>query len=215
MKLNVTKAITGAIAGGSSGGWAGAAAGGAAGLFSPDEAADAKSAYNRQLNDSIMLWNMVNAYNTPLQQRKRYEEAGLNYNLLYDQGNSGNSSTISQPNLSYAQGGNSPLQKVLNSLSVKNAKAETKSNELDNEYKELRLEYLKAQIAKALNSNAKNIIKDDKAPSGSMTNINTYLWLVDKFGDWAKSKHLDQLDKRAFQWFMGDKEAFTKDFLSE
>lgn len=51
-------------------------------------------------------WLRETEYNTPLNQMKRYQEAGLNPNLIYSQGNPGNSSVSSPnynaPNLSYA-----------------------------------------------------------------------------------------------------------------
>lgn len=36
------------------------------------------------------MWNMQNAYNTPEEQMKRYQDAGLNPNLIYGQGTPGN-----------------------------------------------------------------------------------------------------------------------------
>lgn len=51
-------------------------------------------------------WQREIEYNSPLNQMKRYQEAGLNPNLIYSQGNPGNSSVTSPsykaPNLSYA-----------------------------------------------------------------------------------------------------------------
>jgi hypothetical protein len=45
--------------------------------------------YTNQQNkrNSIELWNMQNAYNTPKQQMQRFAEAGLNPNLIYKQSN--------------------------------------------------------------------------------------------------------------------------------
>jgi len=45
--------------------------------------------YTNQQNkrNSIELWNMQNAYNTPSQQMQRFKEAGLNPNLIYKQSN--------------------------------------------------------------------------------------------------------------------------------
>ncbi|UPW41576.1 DNA pilot protein [Peromfec virus RodF8_52] len=48
-------------------------------------------------NDRNMeLWNMQNAYNTPQAQMQRYEQAGLNPNLIYGQGSSGNAAAPEQ-----------------------------------------------------------------------------------------------------------------------
>jgi hypothetical protein len=51
---------------------------------------------NRQ--HEIEMWNMQNAYNTPLKQRQRLEAAGLNPNLMYGHGSVAN--TASQVNTS-------------------------------------------------------------------------------------------------------------------
>nr|QJB19625.1 MAG: DNA pilot protein [Microvirus sp.] len=43
---------------------------------------------------NLELWNMNNQYNTPKAQMARYGDAGLNPNLIYGQGSSGNSGSI-------------------------------------------------------------------------------------------------------------------------
>lgn len=66
---------------------------------------------NRELAEysygkDLEQWNREVEYNTPLNQMKRYQEAGLNPNLIYSQGNPGNSSvtspTYKAPHISYA-----------------------------------------------------------------------------------------------------------------
>lgn len=86
---------------GSGGGWMAAAVGGAANLIG--NLGSGYWQYNRQrrLNQQqyahdIDMWNRQNAYNTPLAQMKRYEEAGLNKNLIYGQGSSGNATSMPQ-----------------------------------------------------------------------------------------------------------------------
>lgn len=54
--------------------------------------------YKRQYEDNLHLWNLQNDYNTPQKQMQRYTEAGLNPNLIYGQGNSGNAGLIQSPN---------------------------------------------------------------------------------------------------------------------
>lgn len=49
-------------------------------------------AYNNQMN--IENWKRENAYNSPKEQMKRYEVAGLNPNLIYGQGTSGNAGSL-------------------------------------------------------------------------------------------------------------------------
>lgn len=55
--------------------------------------------YGRQYDDSIKFWNMQNAYNSPEAQMQRFRNAGLNPNLIYGQGNSGNAGSIPTPDV--------------------------------------------------------------------------------------------------------------------
>lgn len=48
--------------------------------------------YQHAMN--LESWQMQNAYNTPAMQMQRFQEAGLNPNLIYGQGNAGNASSI-------------------------------------------------------------------------------------------------------------------------
>lgn len=51
-------------------------------------------ALNKQSNDQqLYLWNLMNEYNLPENQMKRFKDAGLNPNLIYQQGSPGNSSS--------------------------------------------------------------------------------------------------------------------------
>lgn len=50
-------------------------------------------AASKQNQYNVEAWNMQNAYNTPAAQMQRYTDAGLNPNLMYSQGSSGNSSS--------------------------------------------------------------------------------------------------------------------------
>lgn len=59
--------------------------------------------YERTKQDNIAFWNMQNEYNTPSNQMKRFQEAGLNPHLIYGQGNSGNASPVSTPDVQSAQ----------------------------------------------------------------------------------------------------------------
>ena len=45
---------------------------------------------------NLEMWNLQNEYNSPQAQMKRFEEAGLNPMLIYNQGNSGNASSAPQ-----------------------------------------------------------------------------------------------------------------------
>jgi len=59
--------------------------------------------YEKQRRDAIEFWNMQNEYNSPQAQMKRFQDAGLNKNLVYSQGNPGNSSPISTPDVQSPQ----------------------------------------------------------------------------------------------------------------
>lgn len=74
------------------------------GIFGGIFGADANDATNqtnlelqaRQNAWNLEQWNRNNEYNTPLNQIKRLKEAGLNPNLMYGQGTTGNSSSPAQ-----------------------------------------------------------------------------------------------------------------------
>lgn len=61
------------------------------------------------------LWREQSAYNTPAMQMQRFKEAGLNPNLIYGQGNSGNASaapSVQVPKLEAYTGYKSPLSSL-------------------------------------------------------------------------------------------------------
>lgn len=53
--------------------------------------------YNLQREHALADWNMVNEYNSPREQMRRYREAGLNPNLIYGQSNEGVSVRSASP----------------------------------------------------------------------------------------------------------------------
>lgn len=52
---------------------------------------------DRNWRHTVQMWNMNNDYNSPVNQMKRYEEAGLNPNLLFSQVSAGNATQPSVP----------------------------------------------------------------------------------------------------------------------
>ena len=52
---------------------------------------------DRSYQQDIDFWNMQNQYNSPEEQMKRYEAAGLNKNLIYGQSNTSSGSVSSTP----------------------------------------------------------------------------------------------------------------------
>lgn len=116
--------------------------------------------YERQFNDNVRFWNMQNEYNSPENQMARFKAAGLNPNLIYGQGNSGNAGAIQTPDVQNVQFRNPEWGNALEvaGLTYMNAIA-------DLDIKQAQVDNLKAQ---------NSVIKQDallKAAqtSGSMT----------------------------------------------
>jgi len=59
--------------------------------------------YKRQRKDALEFWHMQNTYNSPQEQMKRFAAAGLNPNLIYGRGESGNSGPVEIPEASPPQ----------------------------------------------------------------------------------------------------------------
>lgn len=74
----------------------------AAKQFAYDQAAN-EQVYEQNKELAQQNFDMLNKYNTPSAQMARFSDAGLNPNLIYGQGNSGNASPPSTPNLQSAQ----------------------------------------------------------------------------------------------------------------
>ena len=56
----------------------------------------------KQNEQNLQLWNLMNEYNSPKNQMQRYAEAGLNPNLIYQQGtpgNAGSQATAGKPDV--------------------------------------------------------------------------------------------------------------------
>ena len=54
----------------------------------------AKWQNQQNIEQQWQMWNATNEYNKPVNQMKRYEEAGLNPNLIYGQTNTANPITL-------------------------------------------------------------------------------------------------------------------------
>lgn len=93
------------------------------------------------------LWREQAAYNTPKNQMLRYQEAGLNPNLVYSQGNPGNmasSPTMQAPKIDF-----NPMKSFALSATMKNMVEQNKNLQAQN-----RLIESQADLAKA---NADNV----------------------------------------------------------
>lgn len=63
------------------------------------QAETAREINAKQLAFQQKMWEQTNAYNTPANQMNRFLEAGLNPNLMYGRGDSGNAGMLSTPDL--------------------------------------------------------------------------------------------------------------------
>lgn len=97
--------IAGAAIGGLVGGPLGMAAGAQIGSTYDNNKAN-KIASSREYAYTLDMWNRTNEYNTPANQMKRYEEAGLNPNLIYGQSNTtsaGSTPSVQPSRYNYGQ----------------------------------------------------------------------------------------------------------------
>lgn len=125
--------------------------------------------YNKELAEqqfaqNLTMWNKQNAYNTPTEQRKRLEDAGLNPALMYGGGqvSAGNASQMPQ----YQQMGVDIGQNMLSSMqmlqmaaNIRNTEADTDKKNAEAGISEVELKYreqrLNAEIEGILVGNAK------------------------------------------------------------
>lgn len=92
--------------------------------------------YDKQYADNVRFWQMQNDYNSPQNQMKRFQEAGLNPNLIYGQGNSGPAGAIQTPDVQTPQ---------FKSIEVQGAPAPRITEMYDLEMKQAQIDNLKAQ----------------------------------------------------------------------
>lgn len=92
-----------------------------------------KGAASTQNEYSWSMWNATNEYNKPINQMKRFEEAGLNPNLIYGQSN-----TTSQGSVPSVQPTRSNLsQALMNYYTMKNLDVQNKHLSLQNDAQEM------------------------------------------------------------------------------
>lgn len=121
-----------ATAGGLFGGLGSIVSGGMTAFFN-------RLAQDRAFKQNVEMWNMQNEYNTPANQMRRFSEAGLNPNLIYGQGSSGNASGAPQmDSLRYDFKNPTDSVALANAMSnIMMQKAQIKSIEADTKNKEI------------------------------------------------------------------------------
>lgn len=137
-------------------------------MFQEQQAYEAEQArlvreFNKQESELAFerekeMWNMQNEYNTPLAQMQRYQDAGLNPNLIYGQGSPGNATSAPTYTPSQAQKPNAvsrPEMKMTNLTNMlenlpqyqlltkqsENQEEITRGLRLDNDFKEKTMDY--------------------------------------------------------------------------
>lgn len=146
--------------------------------------------YDQQKSDNLDFWRTQNDYNSPQAQMRRYQEAGLNPNLIYGQGNSGNAQTIQSPDIKGGQN-RSPFEGIQNPLSVI-------STYLDANIKQAQTDNLKTQNGVLQSQEALNIAK----AKSTMTQQQRQQFDL----DFAQSMAQTQAD---FQKFKTEKEKYS------
>jgi len=114
--------------------------------------------YDRQTQDNLEYWHMQNAYNSPQEQMKRFQAAGLNPNLIYSQGNPGNAIQLSSPDPKRPQfessrfdaglGNVPPALEQMYNLEIKKAQLDNMSWQNDNLQKDAEMKTIQMDRAR-------------------------------------------------------------------
>lgn len=128
----------------------------------------AEYAYSKDLE----MWEKLNAYNTPAMQMQRYEDAGLNKNLIYSQGQPGQAAS-SMPKY------NAPSQPVANPIPAFPTVLDIIDRYQDYQIKNQQKDILSQQYAIAKST---NIISQLKAAMLEKENWYTYPASFEDFG---------------------------------
>lgn len=93
-----------------------------------------KKLAEQQFNQNVEMWNMQNEYNTPTNQRKRLEAAGLNPALMYGNGSVSTGNATQMPQ--YQQMGVDIGQNMVNAMQLAQMAANIRNTEADTKKKE-------------------------------------------------------------------------------
>lgn len=144
---------------------------GLGGLFT-NNAIKKENQKNRDWNEK--MWHLANEYNSPANQRKLYESAGLNPALLYQSGTSALSSYAG--NLSTSENFKNPLEglNVSEAIALNMQRKQTESNiSLQDSQQQVNEAQQKDLEASALNKNAETSLKNLQSQllSGQMSSL--------------------------------------------
>lgn len=159
-----------------------------------------EEADDRNWRHTVQMWNMNNEYNSPVNQMKRYEEAGLNPNLMFGQISAGNSTQPSVP-----QSGAARFSLDLSRYLFRKEKQKS-DEELDyiatqNRILKLKEEALAHDLAfyKNMNIPTKSPALTQMIALGHYKLINNpiSLWLAKRAEEWAYNETNKELEHRA------------------
>jgi len=115
-------------------------------LTSQEQLKQQERLQDKAFNQSVEMWNMQNAYNTPKAQMERYAEAGLNPNLIYGNGVSSAGNASSAPSYEAPHYKGMDMQSIMAFQSLQNLEIQ---NELLNQQLALAKEQTRAAGADA------------------------------------------------------------------
>lgn len=179
--------------------------GGISNLFSQGSQIKVAREYNqaqRQLAEyqnewNLEMWNKQNAYNSPVEQMKRYQQAGLNPHLIYGQGSNGNS----QSSPKAAAYDITPIPRIDAGSAMTNA--------INSALQMAQIENVKANTEKVL---SERVLNDEKALLVNLQGI--FQEMVNEIKNSTKSREIDYILKKYDREFIQyDIDIFNRDVL--
>lgn len=151
-----------------------------------------------QYDLNMQSWNAQNAYNTPAAQMERFKEAGLNPNLMYSQGSSGQASDYPKyqaPTIDTRYDVPNPIDKAMGFYSqfqsIKNMKA-------DAAVKDKQVDYYKTMVEEALSRIRLNNSRSALTSGQSALLNGTAQYQIDSAFETARANKLEN-KKREFE----------------
>lgn len=95
---------------------------------------------DKQNQFNLDMWNLQNEYNSPQAQMQRFQEAGLNPNLMYSQGTAGNNANAPAKNVPDYSRSWDRLSRTFNLVNLMNSIAELKKNSAEAQIAEIQAE---------------------------------------------------------------------------
>jgi len=136
--------------------------------------------YGRQRADALADYHMQNAYNTPQEQMKRLQQAGLNPNLVYGNGADAQGGSVAQVSAGTprTEAPQFDLPQVVDTFfSVKQAQQQLTNQaavgrqiELDNNNKELQNQLMTQDLATKSFNNSMNVLYGEKGRQADLHN---------------------------------------------